>query len=45
MDYFNWSKTLTIALVGTIGFIGVDQIRALALRFLGNRFGGGNPQA
>lgn len=42
LDYFGLPKTLTVALGGTIGFIGVDQIRAVALRFLGNRFGGGN---
>ena len=45
LDYFGLSKSLAVALGGGIGFIGVDQIRALALRFLGNRFGGGNPQA
>ncbi|MEI7252822.1 phage holin, lambda family [Pectobacterium versatile] len=42
LEYLNLPKSLTMAIGGSIGFIGVEQIRGVALRFLGNRFGGGN---
>lgn len=42
LEYFDLPQQLTLAIGGLIGFIGVEQIRALALRFVGNRFGGGN---
>ncbi|MGM3172488.1 MULTISPECIES: phage holin, lambda family [Dickeya] len=45
LEYFSLPRTLTVAIGGSIGFIGVEQIRTLALRILGNRFGGNNPQA
>ncbi|WP_176223537.1 MULTISPECIES: phage holin, lambda family [Lonsdalea] len=44
LDYFHLPPTLTIALGGAIGFLGVDQIRAAASRILGSRTGGTPPQ-
>lgn len=41
LEYFALAKSLTVAFGGAIGFIGVDQIRVLTLRFLGKKFGGG----
>lgn len=43
LDYFNLPKTLTVAFGGAIGFIVVDQIRAVALRIFGNRTSGNIP--
>ncbi|MCZ0823695.1 phage holin, lambda family [Dickeya solani] len=45
LEYFELPKTLTMAIGGGIGFIGVEQIRSVALRILGTRFGGNKPQA
>lgn len=42
LEYFSLPKSLTVALGGTIGFIGADQIRAVALRVFNSRFGGSN---
>lgn len=39
LEYLNWPKSLSVAIGGGIGFIGVDTFRALALRFAGKRFG------
>ncbi|AFJ47159.1 phage holin, lambda family [Shimwellia blattae] len=44
LEYYEWYKSLSIAIGGSIGFVGVEQSRKLALRFLNTRFGG-NPKA
>ncbi|MEG3135509.1 phage holin, lambda family [Rouxiella sp. T17] len=38
LEHFSLSKSLTPAIGGLIGFIGVEQIRRFALRFVGKRF-------
>lgn len=43
LDYFDTPKSLTVAIGGTIGFIGVKKISAIITNYFGNRFGGGNP--
>lgn len=42
LDYFSLHKDLTPAVGGLIGFMGVEQIRRLAFRFVGNRLDGGH---
>jgi lambda family phage holin len=39
LAYLEWPRTATIALGGSVGFIGVDSLRAFVLRFIGNRIG------
>ena len=39
LEYLEWPKSLSIAIGGGVGFIGVDAIRAFAMKFIGNRFG------
>ncbi|CAY74598.1 Holin (Lysis protein 13) [Erwinia pyrifoliae DSM 12163] len=39
LEYLDLPKSISIAIGGGIGFIGVDAFRAFALRFIGNRFG------
>lgn len=41
LDYFGLPTTLSVAVGGAIGFIGVDQIRAAGIRILRSRTGGG----
>lgn len=42
LAYLDWPRTATIALGGAVGFIGVDSLRAFALRFISNRIGAKN---
>lgn len=42
LEYLNWSKSISVAVGGGIGFIGVEQFRRLLLGFLNTRFGGKN---
>lgn len=44
LEYFDFPKSLSIAIGGGVGFIGVDAIRAFAMKYLGSRLGigGGN---
>ncbi|MDH1086336.1 phage holin, lambda family [Pantoea brenneri] len=39
LAYFDWPRTATIAIGGSVGFIGVDSLRTFVLRFIGNRIG------
>ncbi|OON40628.1 phage holin, lambda family [Izhakiella australiensis] len=39
LEYLEWPKSISIAIGGGTGFIGVDAFRAFALRFIGNRLG------
>lgn len=43
LDDFDVPKSLTIAIGGTIGFIGVKKISTIISTYFSNRFGGGNP--
>lgn len=48
LEYFDLPKSLSVAIGGGVGFVGVEQFRAFFLNFIGSRFGGGNgsnPQA
>ncbi|EMO8816809.1 phage holin, lambda family [Klebsiella grimontii] len=47
LEYFDFPKSLSIAIGGGVGFIGVDAIRAFAMKYLGSRFGigGGDNKA
>lgn len=47
LEYFDWPRSLAIAIGGGVGFIGVDAIRAFTMKYLGNRFGigGGDGRA
>ncbi|HGM7057423.1 TPA: phage holin, lambda family [Serratia marcescens] len=42
LEYFDLPKSLSPAVGGAIGFIGVEQFRVFVLRFFGNRFGIGD---
>jgi lambda family phage holin len=37
IDVFGWPPTVSVMIGGTIGFIGVEQMREFALRWIGNR--------
>jgi len=39
MEYYGLSRDLSIAIGGSIGFIGVEQFRKLVLSILNSRFG------
>jgi lambda family phage holin len=41
LEHLTWPRSLSIAIGGGIGFIGVDVLRAFALRFIDNRLGKG----
>jgi len=43
-EYLNLPKTLSVGIGGAVGFIGVDSIRAFAMRFIGNKLGDSNDQ-
>lgn len=47
LEYFDFPKTLSITIGGGVGFVGVDAIRAFAMKYLGIRFGigGGDNKA
>lgn len=38
LEYLDWPKSISIAIGGGIGFMGVDAFRAFALSFISNRF-------
>ena len=40
LEYLEWPRSLSIAIGGGIGFIGVEQVRKLMLNILNTRFGG-----
>lgn len=40
LEYLEWPKSISIAVGGGIGFIGVDAFRTITLRFIGNHLGG-----
>lgn len=42
LDYFGLPKSLSIAIGGALGFVGVEQVRVLANRVFNARLGGGN---
>ncbi len=42
LEYFGWPKSLSVAIGGGVGLIGVDAIRSFAMRFIGERVGGDN---
>lgn len=41
LEYFGWPKSLSVAIGGGVGLIGVDAIRGFAMRLIGNRLGVG----
>lgn len=44
LEYMELPKSLSVAIGGGVGFIGVDALRGFVMRFIGNRLGmGGNP--
>lgn len=40
LEYFDLPKSLSIAIGGALGFVGVEQVRTLATRVFNVRFGG-----
>jgi lambda family phage holin len=42
LDYFNLPQSLSIAIGGALGFVGVEQVKAVAGRVFSSRFGGGD---
>lgn len=40
LEYVGWPKSLSVAIGGGVGLIGVDAIRGAAMRVIGNKFGG-----
>ncbi len=42
LEYFGWPKSLSVAIGGGVGLIGVDAIRGFAMRLIGNRLGVGS---
>lgn len=40
LEYWGWPKSLSVAIGGGVGLIGVDAIRGFAMRFIGGRVGG-----
>lgn len=45
LEYLELSRSLSIAIGGGIGFVGVEQFRKLLLAILNTRFGGNSPRA
>ena len=39
LEYVGWPKSLSVAIGGGVGLIGVDAIRGAAMRVIGNKFG------
>ena len=39
LEYVGWPKSLSVAIGGGVGLIGVDAIRGAAIRVIGNKFG------
>ncbi|MSL27295.1 phage holin, lambda family [Escherichia coli] len=39
LEYVGWPKSLSVAIGGGVGLIGVDAIRGAAMRVMGNKFG------
>lgn len=42
LEFFGWPKSLSVAIGGGVGLIGVDAIRSFAMRFISGRVGGDN---
>ncbi|EAO5074847.1 phage holin, lambda family [Salmonella enterica] len=42
LEYFGWPKSLSVAIGGGVGLIGVDAIRGFAMKFISGRIGGDN---
>ena len=42
LEYFNLPQSLSIAIGGALGFVGVEQVRTVATRVFNVRFGGGD---
>ncbi|HCR1933822.1 TPA: phage holin, lambda family [Enterobacter roggenkampii] len=42
LDYFNLPQSLSIAIGGALGFVGVEQVKVMASRVFNSRFGGGD---
>ncbi|NEM18619.1 phage holin, lambda family, partial [Escherichia coli] len=42
LDYFNLPQSLSIAIGGALGFVGVEQVKVMAARVFNSRFGGGD---
>lgn len=42
LEYLAWPKSVSVAIGGGIGFIGVEQFRKLLLHVINIRFGDGN---
>jgi len=40
LDYINLPQSLSIAIGGALGFVGVEQVRTIANRLINVRFGG-----
>jgi len=40
LDYVNLPQSLSIAIGGALGFVGVEQVRSVANRVINVRFGG-----
>lgn len=40
LEYVGWPKSLSVAIGGGVGLIGVDAIRGAAMSVIGNKFGG-----
>lgn len=40
LEYVGWPKSLSVAIGGGVGLIGVDAIRGAAMRVIGNKFSG-----
>ncbi|HAP0139804.1 TPA: phage holin, lambda family, partial [Escherichia coli] len=39
LEYWGWPKSLSVAIGGGVGLIGVDAIRGFAMRLIGLRLG------
>ena len=42
LEYFNLPNSMSVAIGGALGFIGVQQTRRIIFSILNSRFGGGN---
>lgn len=42
LEYFSLPQSLSIAIGGALGFVGVEQVRTVATRVFNIRFGGGD---
>lgn len=44
LEYFGVHPSLTPAIGGLVGFIGVEQVRLFAIKFVDNKLGGGTDE-